>query len=148
LHLHNAIGLLTGRIRVHPTGGDLLLMDIRACAVGKDHLHAPPPVCVAGGIPIYRESTLRALLPLGSWRQSMVPSGIRVQLLYRRAAPGKTRPRCQPICLHSTLLPVSRVGLAHFHGPWCPGGHDNCYENEDCVWASSGHSPIFMEGAK
>src|SRR6516225_6274401 len=64
-----------------------------------------------------------------SWRQYVVPSDIRVQLLYRRAAPGKQRPRDQPLWRESILLLGGRAARSHFHASWCPQGHGNSSEN-------------------
>ena len=56
----------------------------------------------------------------------MVPTGIRVQLLYRLVAPTRNRPRCQPNWTHSTPMAAHRVTSDPFHPSWCPTGHDNC----------------------
>src|SRR5437764_1247935 len=89
--------MLTGGIGGHPAGCNPFLVDIQSGTVGKNDIHDAPHKLQAGGISSWRESPLRALLPGGSWRQWVVPSDIRVQLLYRRAAPSKKRPRDQPL---------------------------------------------------
>src|SRR5262249_19621585 len=82
------------------------LMHIQSRAVGKDHVHDRPPELVTGGIPSCRESTLRALLPAGSWRQTLVPSGIRVTLPLQARGPRQyttTRPATLPAFYRCSL---------------------------------------------
>ena len=46
------LGLLSARIRDHPTGRDTLLMDIQTRAPRKHHIHLTPPCPQGtGGIP-------------------------------------------------------------------------------------------------
>jgi hypothetical protein len=73
-----------------------------------------------------QESPLRALLPTtGSWRQSRVPTGIRVQTTVQ--ARGTRRNHDLAASQSAASLPgfPSQVATDHFHASGCPAGHDN-----------------------
>ena len=110
--------------------GDLLAHDGSDCTWQPQPCHEADKGLMASDLSFRaagpcRESTLRAPLPAGSWRQSMVPAGIQVKLLYRLVTPTRNRPRCQPRWTHSTPIAAHRVTPDYVHASWCPPGHGN-----------------------
>jgi hypothetical protein len=107
--------------------------------MGEDHVHEPPPEAGrAGGIPRHHDSILRAPLrgEAGDNPWCLEVSG--VQLCYRLAAPTSKRPHSQPRCAHSTPHVECGVAHGHFHGSWCPAGHDNSAKNSAALFIRSG----------
>jgi hypothetical protein len=98
--LHQSIGSLPHGVRRHPTGHHRLLIYLQPRTVRKDHVHGiPPGDRRTGGIPRCRDSTLHAMLPLGSWRQSRVLSTMKT------APAGSEGKRSHLVAVHNVVRP-------------------------------------------